>query len=78
MKEFEFFAAIKLREFISKKNVTHNKRQNVEAMVAQFNWISHRVASDIVKCNELEKRVEWLQFWISVAEVIHHFPSTSN
>lgn len=38
-------------------------------MVDHFNFISHRVASDIVKCNIFEKRVEWLQFWISVAEV---------
>lgn len=68
--EFGLLTSIGMRELVSRKNLpSTSKRQHVEAMVSQFNLMSHRVASEIVQCHDFDKRVKWIEFWISVAEV---------
>ena len=71
--EYRLFAAINPSECVAQNWMSKKKEilaPNILKMISRFNEVSNWVASEIVKCTDLEQRTKVLKMVIDIAEVI--------
>jgi len=69
--EYKLFASIKPSECVSQHWMSKKKEElapNILKMISRFNDVSNWVASEIVKCTDLEQRTKVLKMVIDIAE----------